>query len=80
MRDEDEWPRWVCEYQFEGVAYGLTIPARNEVEARRRVRAIGMTAQVLGQLMEEVPATRVGAGFYVRTKTYLLNRLGMRRT
>lgn len=73
--DADRWPEWVCHYTFDGETYGLTIPARDAAEASRRLRAIGMTASVDGELVERVPA-RLGAGLYVRIKTAWMNLWG----
>lgn len=71
MSDE-QWPEWVVSYQFEGSKWGLSIFAPTADDARRRLRAIGMTASVDGMLCERIPAI-LGAGLYIRAKTFLLN-------
>lgn len=75
MADEKPWPEFCCSYQFEGQPYGFTVPAKDFDEARRRLRAIGMTGWVDGELYERIPAT-MGAGLYVRAKTFFLNLIG----
>jgi hypothetical protein len=68
----EQWPEWVVSYEFEGSKWGLSIFAPDAKEAVRRLRAIGMTGTVDGQLMERVPAVP-GAGLYVRLKTAFKN-------
>ena len=67
-----QWPEWVVSYEFEGSKWGLSIPAPDAKEASRRLRAIGMTGTVDGQLMERIPAYP-GIGIYVRLKTAFKN-------
>lgn len=66
------WPEFCCSYQFDGDQYSLIIPARDAAEAARRLRAIGMTASVDGELYERIPVFP-GSGLYVRAKTALFN-------
>lgn len=49
------WPTFTCTYQFEGKENTVHVQARNEAEVSRRLRAIGMTAQVGGVLVCEIP-------------------------
>ncbi len=75
MAIEKPWPEWCCTYRFEGADYGFTIPARDEDELSRRLRAIGMTARIDGILYERIPVFP-GSGLYVRAKTFLFNLFG----
>jgi hypothetical protein len=69
------WPEWVVEYQFDGSRWGVKIAAPDATEAGRRLRAIGMTGQVLGKLEAELPVGRqMGAG-----RSILSIRLGLLR-
>lgn len=69
---EERWPEFVCEYQFDGARWGIHVIARDAAEASRRLRAIGMTAEVRGELMGTTPAYP-GVGLYVRLKVMLHN-------
>jgi hypothetical protein len=65
---DKRWPSYTCTYQFDGCEYGLTVPARSPDEARRRLRAIGMTARVDGELFIRLPVnsvTRIGVRIFV---------------
>jgi hypothetical protein len=42
-------------YQFEGKSWGFDLPAKDHAEAERRVRAIGLTGKVDGELHCSVP-------------------------
>lgn len=75
MTDE-QWPEWVVQYDFDGSKWGLTVFAPDAVEASRRLRAIGMTGEVHGELMERIPAYP-GVGLYVRAKVLLFNLFGV---
>lgn len=44
---------YTCSYIFKGKRYVVHIEAFDEEEASRRLRAIGMTAQVDGELVYE---------------------------
>lgn len=71
---DEQWPEFVVSYEFDGKTFGLSIPAKDWTEATRRLRAIGMTGRVDGELMERIPAV-FGAGLYVRAKVALMNLL-----
>ncbi len=45
----DSWPKFVCSYKLDGESWSLTISAKDFDDARRRVRAIGITGQVDGE-------------------------------
>lgn len=77
MSDDEQWPVWCCEYEFDGSRWGINIPAQDEAEARRRLRAIGMTGQVKGELMGTVDASIPGAGLFVRLRVAAHNWLGI---
>lgn len=69
---DDKWPEWVVSYQFDGSRFGLTIPARDEQEASRRLRAIGMTGQIDGELVMAIPAWP-GVGLLLRAIVFVRN-------
>lgn len=69
---EKPWPEYVISYQFDGSQYSITIIARDEKEASRRLRAIGMTGQVDGELVMTVPAFP-GTGLWLRPLVFLRN-------
>ena len=62
---DPKWPEWVCTYQYNGNSWGFSIMAPDEAEASRRLRAIGMTATVDGQIVARIPAYP-GAGVLPR--------------
>ena len=72
---EDNYPEWVVSYQFGDARYGFTIAAKDSAEAVRRLRAIGTTGTVDGQLYMTVPAV-AGAGVFVRVLAFLFNLFG----
>lgn len=53
---------FACTYQFEGRPIAITIEARSWEEVSARLRAIGMTAAVDGELVAEVGAGVFGEG------------------
>lgn len=63
---------WVVSYHFAGTQYGLTIMAQDEIEASARLRAIGMTGTVDGELVMRVPAYP-GVGVVLRVITFFRN-------
>jgi hypothetical protein len=67
-----DWPTYAVTYVFDGKEWAINIPAQSPAEASRRLRAIGMTGRVEGEVAEIIPAS-FGAGIYVRAKTALLN-------
>ena len=69
---DEEWPEWVVQYDLDGSKWGITVCARNAADASRRLRAIGTTGEVHGQLMERIPVF-AGTGLYVRAKVFLRN-------
>ncbi len=64
---------FTCSYQFEGRQYVVHVDAFSEAEASRRLRAIGMTAQIDGELVAEIPLER--AGGWLTTLRLLLGGL-----
>ena len=52
----DELKNFSCTYQFEGRPIGITVAARSWEEVSARLRAIGMTAVVVGEQVTEVEA------------------------
>lgn len=44
---------YTCTYDFCGKKHSVHVMARNEIEASQRLRAIGMTAQIDGELIYE---------------------------
>lgn len=76
---EPLWPRWACSYEIDGKPFCLTIPARTHDEAQRRLRAIGMTGKVDGELMAVIPAnvvTLAPLGLAVSLTCWAQNLLG----
>ena len=67
-----EWPTFTCSYKFEDGEWGITIPAQSFEEARRRIRAIGLTGKVDGELHVVIPATP-GVGLTVRLSCWMRN-------
>lgn len=49
------YPTFGVEYQFDGLTWIVHIKAVDEIEARRRLRAIGMTGQIVGELVASIP-------------------------
>lgn len=45
---------YTCSYAFDGRRHVVHVMARDEAEASRRLRAIGMTAQIDGELVAEI--------------------------
>lgn len=46
---------FTCSYPFNGHRHVVHVDAENEVEASHKLRAIGMTAVVDGELIAEIP-------------------------
>lgn len=46
---------YTCSYPFNDGQHVVLIEAADEAEASRRLRAIGMTAQIDGELVAEIP-------------------------
>lgn len=51
-----KWADYLCEYRFGDGRYSISIPARDEQEARQRLRAIGTTGEVNGLLVASYSA------------------------
>ena len=51
---------FTCSYQFAGRQHVVHVAARDEAEASHRLRAIGTTAQIDGELVAEVALERPG--------------------
>ena len=58
----DELKPFACTYQFDGRLIAITVEARSWDEVSARLRAIGMTAVVNGELVTEVSAGIIGVG------------------
>lgn len=69
------WPSWVVTYRYDGKPYGLTIIAKDAADASRRLRAIGMTGNVDGELMMTIPAGP-GAGILASAICFVRNLFG----
>ena len=48
---------YTCSYQFKGKTHIVHIMAEGFLDASHRLRAVGMTAQVDGVLIAEIPLT-----------------------
>jgi len=46
---------FTCSYPFSGGRHVVHVDAADETECSRRLRAIGMSAQVDGELIAEIP-------------------------
>lgn len=74
--NEKETPmskQYVCTYQHEGRDHGVNIFARDEADASRRLRAIGTTARVEGELVAEIPAGNI-VGFFANAVRRSIDR------
>lgn len=49
-------PSWIVSYDFKGEQWGISIPARTEEEALARLRALGTTGRIEGELKFSMPA------------------------
>lgn len=63
--DLSRYQDFACEYQHEQSKWGITVRATSFEDARKRLRAMGTTGQVLGNNVIEVPALP-GVGLFVR--------------
>jgi hypothetical protein len=52
---------YVCTYRYDGRDHGVTVFARDEADASRRLRAIGMTARIEGELVAEIGLPSAGS-------------------
>lgn len=51
---------FTCSYLFGGRQHVVHVDAADEAEASHRLRAIGMTARIDGELVAEVPVEKPG--------------------
>ena len=51
---------YTCSYKFNGRNHIVHVYADNPLDASRRLRAIGMTGKVDGELVAEMPAGPIG--------------------
>lgn len=54
------YPTFTCSYRFEGREHVIHVVARDSAEVSRRLRAIGTTAKLDGELIAEIPVERPG--------------------
>ncbi len=59
----DELKPFACTYRFEGRPIDFTVQARDWDEVSARLRAIGMTAVVVGEQIAEIDTGAFGEGF-----------------
>lgn len=52
----DKMKQWACRYRLNGTEWGIVVVAEDAAEASRRMRAIGTTGQVDGELVATVNA------------------------
>jgi hypothetical protein len=72
MNMDDDAKEFVCSYHMDGSQWGLTVMAKDFKDASRRLRAIGTTGQVDGELVARIPAyPSVGIG--LRIVTFIRN-------
>lgn len=71
----DESPTFCVDYKFGGKTWAITIEAKDEAEAGRRLRAIGMTGVVLGELVGTVEMHRPKPASVGRVRWHLLRAL-----
>jgi hypothetical protein len=62
----EQWPEYVVTYKMDGADWGITVIAKDAADASRRLRAIGMTGSVDGELVVTIPAGPC-AGILART-------------
>lgn len=66
---------YMCVYKFEGQEYDVAVQARTHGEAQRRLRAIGLTGEVMGAFVgDALPAREPQPGRLARAWA-LLRRL-----
>jgi hypothetical protein len=53
---EEKYSEFLYEYDFDGSRWSFTLHAKGSEEAKRRVRAIGLTGVVCGQVAATIPA------------------------
>jgi hypothetical protein len=58
----DDFKTFLISYQHQGSTWGAEVLATNSEDARARIRAIGTTGVVDGQLIANIPAS---LGFWV---------------
>lgn len=76
MNQNDKWPAYGAEYRHaDGSAYVFTFFARDDDDARQRLRSIRGNAELLGRVEATIPASLPAAGLWVRLRCYLGNLL-----
>jgi hypothetical protein len=66
-----DWPTFGAEYRHpDGSTYSFHFPARDEDDARQRLRAIRGNAELIGELKGSIPASVPGAGIWVRLRCW----------
>lgn len=75
--DNTPWPEWVVTYQMDGSKWGVVVVAKDAADASRRLRAIGMTGNVDGELVMTIPAGP-GAGILASAICFMRNLFAAR--
>jgi hypothetical protein len=71
----DSWPKFICTYKHEGAEYCIEFPARDFDDAARRLRSIGCTGTVNGQIRAKILApSRSFRGRFILALARLLGR------
>ena len=73
----EDFKVYACSYRYRDREYALKIPARTEIEASNRMRAIGITGKIDGELIAEIPAAP-SVGLVVRAICAVRNLLNRR--
>lgn len=68
---------YCCSYRLGGKQWGINILAQSHEDAKMRLRAIGISGVVDGELIAKIPAYP-GAGIVVRVRTFFANLFGGR--
>ena len=68
---------YLCSYTYEGDQWSTSVHAESRDEARLRLRSIGMTGQVDGELVARIPVYP-GTGLMVRIWVFFRNLTGAR--
>jgi hypothetical protein len=50
----EKWDSYQCEYQLDGATWGIQVLALSPEDAQRRLRAIGTSGDVRGQVMMNI--------------------------
>lgn len=70
--EENNFKDYSCSYIYKGKEWGIILKAESEKDAFQRMRAIGLTGSVFGELIAEIPANPI-TSIFVKTLTATRN-------